>query len=88
MIVIVIVGIFFMTAKSMQCTYPGCDKRRESGSEYCLEHKPDGEEEESKKEDPYHARDYGDVEDFYYDYFDDFESFDDAETYFEDVQNE
>ena len=215
-LVLVAATIFFMTSKSMQCSYPGCDKRRESGSAYCHEHKPDSEEEENKKEeskkeesetasavpstetesvlckelqctnerkegskycdihtchkvgcndgaltggkfcythtcrqtgcfnviisgsycsehfpkspvrktysgsadkktysggigwqsnssgksssgkkssgtkreDPYHARDYGDVEDFYYDYFDDFESFDDAETYFEDVRDE
>ena len=206
-LVLVAATIFFMTSKSMQCSYPGCDERRESGSEYCQEHKPDSEEEENKeeeskkeeseiasavsstetesvlcespqctnvrkegskycdihtchkvgcndgaliggkfcythtcrqtgcfnviisgsycsehfpkspvkktysgstgwksnssgksssgkkssdtkREDPYHARDYGDVEDFYYDYFDDFESFDDAETYFEDVRDE
>ena len=33
-------------------------------------------------EDPYHASDYYDAEDFYYDHYDDFFDFEDAEDYY------
>lgn len=38
-----------------------------------------------KNDDPYHAKDYDDPEDFYEDYFDEFDGFEDAEDYFDSI---
>lgn len=44
--------------------------------------KADNESEENGSEDdPYHVYDYDDPEEFYYDYYDDFDEYEDAETY-------
>ena len=37
----------------------------------------------AKKSDPFHASDYAHPDDFYYDYYDDFWDYEDAEDYWE-----
>lgn len=39
-------------------------------------------EEEEYEDDPFEAREYGDPEDFYHDYFDEFDDYEEAEEYF------
>ena len=43
---------------------------------------PSGSSSSGKKDDPYKAGNYANAEDFYYDYYDDFFDYEDAEKYF------
>ncbi len=73
------------------CAEPGCYNRKYEGSNYCRKHSISTTtpskttiRASTEKKDPYNIKDYSNIDDFYDDWYDDFDSFDDAEMYWDD----
>ena len=78
------------------CSKSDCDERVADGSIYCSKHKPQqtttspstakkNKNKSTEKKDPYNIGQYSDVDDFYEDWYDDFDGFDDAEMYWDEM---